>query len=48
MSMIRTRGTTSGVRALLEDLSRSILTQRLLGTLSALFGALSLILVALG
>jgi predicted permease len=36
------------VRTLDENLSRSILTQRILGTLSGLFGALSLILVSLG
>jgi predicted permease len=36
------------VRTLDENLSRSILTQRILGTLSGLFGALSLILVSVG
>jgi putative ABC transport system permease protein len=36
------------VRTLDENLSRSILRERLLGTLSGLFGALSLILVSVG
>jgi predicted permease len=36
------------VRTLDENLSRSILRERMLGTLSGLFGALSLILVSLG
>ncbi len=36
------------VRTLDEDLSRSILRERMLGTLSGLFGALSLILVSVG
>lgn len=36
------------VRTLNEDLSRSILGERMLGTLSSLFGALSLILVSVG
>jgi len=36
------------VRTLDENLSRSILQQRMLGTLSGLFGALSLILVSVG
>jgi putative ABC transport system permease protein len=36
------------VRTLDEDLSRSILRERILGTLSGLFGALSLVLVSLG
>jgi len=36
------------VRTLDEDLSRSLLRERMLGTLSGLFGALSLILVAVG
>jgi predicted permease len=36
------------VRTLDENLSRSILRQRMLGTLSGLFGALSLILVSVG
>ena len=36
------------VRTLDENLSRSILRERMLGTLSGLFGALSLILVAVG
>lgn len=36
------------VRTLDENLSRSILRERLLGTLSGLFGALSLVLVSLG
>jgi predicted permease len=36
------------VRTLNEDLSRSILPERMLGTLSGLFGALSLILVSVG
>jgi ABC-type antimicrobial peptide transport system permease subunit len=36
------------VRTLDENLSRSILQERMLGTLSGLFGALSLILVSVG
>jgi predicted permease len=40
--------TATDVRTLDEHLSRSILRERLLGTLSALFGTLSLILVAVG
>jgi predicted permease len=36
------------VRTLDENLSRSILRERMLGTLSALFGALSLLLVSVG
>ena len=36
------------VRTLDENLSRSILRERMLGTLSGLFGALSLILVSVG
>jgi len=36
------------VRTLEESLSRSILQQRMLGTLSGLFGALSLVLVSVG
>jgi ABC-type antimicrobial peptide transport system permease subunit len=36
------------VRTLDENLSRSILPERMLGTLSGLFGALSLILVSVG
>jgi ABC-type antimicrobial peptide transport system permease subunit len=36
------------VRTLDENLSRSILLERMLGTLSALFGALSLFLVSVG
>lgn len=36
------------LRSLDENLSRSILTERMLGTLSALFGAISLVLVSLG
>jgi ABC-type antimicrobial peptide transport system permease subunit len=36
------------VRTLNEHLSRSILLERMLGTLSGLFGALSLILVSVG
>lgn len=39
---------TTDVRTLDENLSRSILGERILGTLSALFGALSLILVSVG
>jgi predicted permease len=38
----------SDVRTLDENLSRSILQERMLGTLSGLFGALSLILVSVG
>jgi putative ABC transport system permease protein len=38
----------SDVRTLNEHLSRSILGERMLGTLSVLFGALSLILVSVG
>ena len=39
---------STDVRSLDENLSRSILRERMLGTLSGLFGALSLILVSLG
>jgi predicted permease len=39
---------TTDVRTLDENLSRSILRERMLGTLSGLFGALSLILVSVG
>jgi predicted permease len=39
---------TENVRTLEEDLSRSILRERIMGTLSGFFGALSLLLVVLG
>jgi ABC-type antimicrobial peptide transport system permease subunit len=48
LKRVDTRLRATDVRTLDEDLSRSILTERMLGTLSGLFGALSLILVSVG
>ncbi|MBI4906399.1 MAG: ABC transporter permease [Acidobacteria bacterium] len=48
LKRVDTRLRATDVRTLDEDLSRSILRERILGTLSGLFGALSLILVSVG
>ncbi len=48
LKRVDTKLRATDVRTLDEDLSRSILRERMLGTLSGLFGALSLILVSVG
>ena len=48
LKRVDTKLRATDVRTLNENLSRSILQERILGTLSGLFGALSLILVSVG
>jgi ABC-type antimicrobial peptide transport system permease subunit len=48
LKRVDTKLRATDVRTLDEDLSRAILRERILGTLSGLFGALSLIIVSVG
>ena len=48
LKRVDTRLRATDVRTLDEDLSRAILRERILGTLSGLFGALSLVIVCVG